>query len=55
MKIIILQEKLKKGLNIVERIAGKSLTFSILNNILLSSEKSFLNLSATDLELGIKW
>jgi DNA polymerase III subunit beta len=55
MKITILQEKLKKGLTIVERIAGKSLTFSILNNILLSSEKNFLNLSATDLELGIKW
>jgi DNA polymerase-3 subunit beta len=55
MKLIIPQEKLKEGLNIVERISSKSLTLPILNNILISTEKSFLNLSATDLEIGINW
>ncbi|MBU3942715.1 DNA polymerase III subunit beta [Patescibacteria group bacterium] len=55
MKISIPQEKLKQGLNIVERIASKSLTLPILNNILISTEKSFLNFSATDLEVGINW
>jgi len=54
MKLSILQEKLKQGLNIVERISSKSLTLPILNNILISTEKNFLNLSATDLEIGIK-
>ncbi len=55
MKTTILQEKLKDGLNIVEKISSKSLTLPILNNILISAEKNFLNLSATDLEIGINW
>jgi len=55
MKLLILQENLKKGLNIIERISSKSLTLPILNNVLISTEKSFLGLSATDLEIGIKW
>ena len=55
MKLAILQEKLKEGLNIVERISSKSLTLPILNNILISSEKNFLNLAVTDLEIGINW
>jgi len=55
MKSIILQEVIKNGLNIVERISSKSITLPILNNILISTEKNFLNLSVTDLEIGIKW
>lgn len=55
MKITILKENLNNGLNIVGRVAGKNLTLPILNNILISTEKNFLNLSATDLELGIKY
>jgi len=55
MKLSILQEKLKKGLNITEKISLKSLTLPILNNTLISTEKNFLNLSTTDLEIGIKW
>lgn len=55
MKLLILQEKLKEGLNIIERISTKSLTLPILNNTLLKTQKNFLNLSATDLEIGINW
>lgn len=55
MKLTILQEKLKKGVEVVEKISGKSLSLPILNNILVKSEKNFLNLAATDLEIGIKW
>jgi DNA polymerase-3 subunit beta len=55
MKIVILQEKIKEGLQIVERICSKSLSLPILNNILLKAEKNFIVLEATDLELGIKW
>lgn len=55
MKLHILQEKLKEGLRVVERISPKSLTLPILNTVLLSAEKNFLTLSATDLEIGIKW
>jgi DNA polymerase-3 subunit beta len=55
MKIIILKENLNNGLNIVGRVAGRNLTLPILNNILISTEKNFLNLSSTDLELGIRY
>lgn len=55
MKIKILKSKLKEGLGFVERISGKSINLPILNNILFSVEKNFLSLTATDLEIGIKW
>ncbi len=51
MKITILKEKLKQGINIVERVSGKSLNLPILNNILIKVEKNFLNLTSTNLEL----
>jgi len=54
MKLLILQEKLKEGLKIVSRASLKSLSLPILNNILLKTKKNFLELSATDLEMGIK-
>lgn len=55
MKVIILKENLDTAIDVVGRAAGKNLTLPILNNILISAEKNFLNLSATDLELGIKY
>jgi len=55
MKIIILKEKLAKGLALVERITGKNLTLPILNNVLISAEDNSLKLSTTDLELGISY
>jgi DNA polymerase III subunit beta len=55
MKLIILQEKLKEGLNLTGRICSKLTTLPILGNILFKTEKNFLILSATDLEVGIKW
>ena len=39
----------------MEKITGKSLSLPILNNILISTEKNFLNLTSTDLEMGINW
>lgn len=55
MRLTILQEKLKEGLALVGRICSKSTTLPILSNILFKVEKNFLILSATDLEVGIKW
>lgn len=53
MKIICLQENLKKALNIVERIIGRNLTLPVLNNILFSTENNKLKISSTNLEIGI--
>ena len=53
MKLICLQENLKKGINNVSNITGKNLTLPILNNILLSADKKQLKLSTTDLEMAI--
>lgn len=55
MKITILKDKLKEGISIIEKISAKSISLPILSNVLFSAEKNFLNLSATDLEMGIKW
>lgn len=55
MKLTILQENLKKGLSIINRVAPKSLSLPILNNLLIKTEKNFLSLITTDLEIGIKW
>lgn len=55
MKLSILQENLKNGLNITSRVSGKSLTLPILNNVYLKVEKNFLQISATDLEVGVRW
>ncbi|MCH8741340.1 DNA polymerase III subunit beta [Patescibacteria group bacterium] len=55
MKLLILKESLKSGLNIVERIAGKNLSLPILENVLISTKENFLNLTTTDLETTISW
>jgi len=54
MKIEILKENLKTGLNVVEKIVGKNLSLPILNNVSINTEDSFLNLISTDLETSIK-
>ncbi len=55
MKVTILKEKLKNGISIVERVADRVVGLPILNNILINVEKNFLNLTTTDLEIGINW
>ncbi|TSC95019.1 MAG: hypothetical protein CEN87_31 [Parcubacteria group bacterium Licking1014_1] len=54
MKIEILKENFKNGLNITEKIIGKNLSLPILDNVLISTEDNFLNLISTDLETTIK-
>jgi len=53
MKISCTQENLTKGLGIVGHMVSPRTTLPVLNNILLKVEKGRLNLSATDLEIGI--
>jgi DNA polymerase-3 subunit beta len=53
MKITCTQENLNQGLNIVSRIASKSTSLPILNNVLIKAEKGVINLITTNLEMGI--
>ena len=55
MKIIILKENFKKGLEIIEKIIGRNLTLPILNNISISTQENLLKISGTDLEIGINY
>ncbi|MFH1036743.1 MAG: DNA polymerase III subunit beta [Patescibacteria group bacterium] len=55
MKLTIIYENLKEGIKTVERLAQKSLTLPILQNILLKTEKNFTCFSATNLEIGIQY
>lgn len=53
MKLYCTQENLSKGLNIVSHLAGKNTTLPILDNVLLRAEDGTINLSTTNLEMGI--
>jgi len=55
MKLTILKDNLKKGLNYVEKVTGKNLSLPILSNILLKTDKNFLYLAGTDLEIAIQY
>ncbi len=55
MKFSCLQENLSQGLNTCTHLAGTSRTsLPILNNILLTAQKGFLKISATNLEIAIE-
>lgn len=53
MKIISLQENLKKGISIVSHLTSKNINLPILNNILIKADKGNIDLIATNLEIGI--
>lgn len=54
MKFTCTQENLYRGLSVVNHLAGKNTTLPILNNVLLKAEDGMLELSTTNLEVGIK-
>lgn len=54
MKVEILKENFKNGLNIVEKIVGRNLSLPILDNVLIEAEDNFLSLVSTDLETAVK-
>lgn len=53
MQLSCLKENLIRALGLVSRIVGTKVSLPILSNILLSTDKGRLKISATDLELGI--
>ncbi|TSC56850.1 MAG: DNA polymerase III subunit beta [Parcubacteria group bacterium Greene0714_21] len=55
MKSLILKENLKEALSTGERICTKSISLPILNSLLISAEKNFLQIEATDLEVGLRF
>lgn len=55
MKVTILKNILKDGLLVVEKATAKSSSLPILSNIRVVVEKNTLELSATDLEIGVRY
>ncbi|MEX1995182.1 MAG: DNA polymerase III subunit beta [Candidatus Saccharimonadales bacterium] len=53
MKLQVTQENLAKALNTVARIANTRNTLPILSNVLLKTDNTRLNISATNLDIGI--
>lgn len=53
MKVSCLQENLHKGLQTVGKAVATKTTLPVLNNILISTDRGRLKLSATNLEVGI--
>ncbi|MEF8846970.1 MAG: DNA polymerase III subunit beta [Candidatus Paceibacterota bacterium] len=55
MKLKILKQNLKQGLDKIKKVASKSSSLPVLDSVLLTTKKNHLELAATDLELGIKY
>lgn len=55
MKVIVIKNNLKEGLSAVGRIAGENLQLPILKNILLEAMDNKIVLTATNLEIAIKY
>lgn len=55
MKIEILQEELLRGLNVVLRAVSSRTQLPVLSAVKIEAEKTELILSATDLEIGIRY
>jgi len=53
MRLISLQENLKRGLNIVGHGTTKNVNLPILNNILIKTEDGNIELISTNLEIGV--
>ncbi len=55
MRIECVQDKLKEGISLAEKIAGKHMTLPVLSCLLLEAqEKNLLVIKATNLDLGIE-
>lgn len=54
MKISCTQENLMRGLSIVVHLAGKNATLPILSNVLLQATTGGIELTTTNLEIGIR-
>lgn len=55
MKFTLLTKNFQQGLNIVKNIIGKNLNLPILSSVLLTVKNNQINLSATNLEIGINY
>lgn len=53
MKLIVLKNNLKEGLNIVGKAVGENVNLPILKNVLIKTSNNKIQLSATNLELAI--
>lgn len=53
MKLISVQENLKKGLLLVSHGTGKNINLPILNNVLIKAYQNTIELISTNLEIGI--
>ncbi len=53
MKLVVTQENLARGLQIVSRAVSARSTLPVLNNVLLRTEDGGLKLTATNLEIGM--
>lgn len=55
MKIVVIKNNLKDGLSAVGRIAGENLQLPILKNVLVETVENKVVLTATNLEMAIKY
>lgn len=55
MNSILIKDKLKEGVDVVSRITGEHPTLTVLKNILIEARKDKIQLTGTNLEIGIQY
>lgn len=55
MRFTVITKNLQQGLNTVKNIVGKNLNLPILSTVLVTAKNNQINLSTTNLELGINY
>ena len=55
MKIVVMKNNFKNGLSALGRIAGENLQLPVLKNVLLETAENKIVLTATNLEIAIKF
>ncbi|OGZ10863.1 MAG: DNA polymerase III subunit beta [Candidatus Lloydbacteria bacterium RIFCSPHIGHO2_02_FULL_51_22] len=54
MKLQCIKEKIRDAVSVAERITNKNLSLPVLGSVLLSADKNYLKIIATNLDLGVE-
>ena len=54
MRLQCIKEKIRDAVSIAERVTNKNLSLPVLGSVLLSADKNYLKITATNLDLGVE-
>src|SRR3989344_3870283 len=54
MKLQCIKEKIRDAVSVAERVTNKNLSLPVLGSVILSADKNYLKITATNLDLGVE-